>query len=257
MAYKFVPQQHVSPLQRALAEAAKAKAEAAANALTETPKPIVKESTAPTEYVDAALCPDKIRIIFDDSGSMGGDRIKDAREGCIEFLRNCIPNQVAVAVHVLNPIYNFRSSSAERETLTSNLPALAALIKEIPASGSTPLFSVWSTALAKKPQATRYIIFSDGSPDQFDRDKEEEVVATAVKKHIPCDTVFITSSYDEAESQPGYALLKRIAEATGGYFMVFDKNKMDFKHGFKYLAPGLRLQLASASFRSALEEGKV
>ena len=78
------------------------------------------------KFNDPAQATERIRIIFDDSGSMGIEKLKDARDGCVEFLRNCKINETAVAVHVMNPDY--QTDVIDLKGLTTNLPALSILI---------------------------------------------------------------------------------------------------------------------------------
>jgi hypothetical protein len=215
-------------------------------ALAETPKAIEeKVSTKPPEYVDVEKCLERIRIVFDDSASMQGQEIVDAREGVIEFMRNCIPNQVAVAVHP------FQHNEIQ---LTSNLPVIATKVKTIGAIADfTPLFTTWQEAQNKVPKATRFIIFSDGLPS--DRNLKEYCIRKSIVEEIPCDTILISTN-PNPESD-AYRLLKEIAYRTGGIFMVFDRTKMDFRTGFKYLAPKNRLALNAPGVKEAIEQGRL
>ena len=92
------------------------------------------ESAALERYISPDKCPDRNRIVFDDSGSMGG-QITNAKKGVVEFLRNSIPNHTAVAVHFMN--------TREWSTaLRSDLPLLGKDIEEASlVSGSTPFFN--------------------------------------------------------------------------------------------------------------------
>src|SRR5271163_2900052 len=83
-------------------------------------------------YVEPELVKHRIGIVFDDSGSMMGQKIKDARDGCKEFLRYCGKNETAVAVYPMN---------LDALAIDTNLPALAALIEHIEATGGTPMFT--------------------------------------------------------------------------------------------------------------------
>ena len=135
-----------------------------------------KVSTAPAgtnpsaivRYIPPGECPDRNRIVFDDSGSMGG-YIEDAKRGMIEYLRNCIPNQTSVAIHFMN-------STACDTQLESNLLKLAEDIREMSLrSGGTPFFNTLKKALEATPTLTRLIAFTDGSPtDQLMAGDNEE-----------------------------------------------------------------------------------
>jgi hypothetical protein len=234
-----------------------------------------KASTAPAgvnpsaivRYISPGECPDRNRIVFDDSGSMGG-YIEDAKRGMIEYLRNCIPNQTSVAIHFMN-------STACDSQLESNLQRLAADIREMNLrSGGTPFFNTLKKALEATPTLTRLIAFTDGSPtDALAADCEEDLdtlhggrdnpwihsaniiikIAMSIGAGIPIDTVYFGGSieYERREID----LLKYLSSKTGGYFLHFDPAKVNFAQAFKYLAPVNRLMLASASFRAEVESG--
>lgn len=195
---------------------------------------------------------ERIRIIFDDSISMSDPKIKDARDGCIEFMRNCVVNETACAIHLLNA--HFHKDLVDLTNLTTNLPALSILIQKIEAHGSTPLFETIDKAQSLKPKATRYVVFSDGAPNS-ESDKEK-VIVQAIEEKTPIDTVLITE-YSVSEDHREYRLLKELADRTGGYFLVFDRNKVDFKSAFKYLAPTLRGRLSDVKVRLALMAGEL
>ncbi len=189
---------------------------------------------------------DRIGIVFDDSGSMGGDKIKNAREGVIEFLRSCKPNQTAVEIRPMN---------APALALCTDLPALALLVQNINVSGCTPLLTTLNKfQLTGATGITRAIVFSDGSPD---RGLEDSSYRTIVAKHkeakIPVDTVFIGADW----AVTAITFMKTLAEDTGGIFLHFDPAKSNFRTAFRYLSPGSRYMLADKSFVEKLEKGQV
>ena len=225
------------------------------------------------KYIPPGECPDRNRIVFDDSGSMAGE-IENAKRGVVEFLRNCIPNQTSVAVHFMN-------TSPEID-LQSDLVKLGAEISEKSlSSGGTPFFNTLKKALEAKPVLTRLIAFTDGSPtDQLkpESDNSSELqtfysskdswtrsadiiikIAKAIgeqsasKKCFPIDTVFFgNASWNKEEMD----LLKYLSSQTGGFFLHFDPSKPNIWKQLKYLAPVNRLMLASESFRAEVERGK-
>lgn len=230
-----------------------------------------KASSAPAaivRYLPPGECPDRNRIVFDDSGSMGG-YIEDAKRGVVEFLRNCIPNQTAVAVHFMNT----KEWSTE---LRSNLLELSTDIQEAHLNiGGTPFFNTLKKALEATPTLTRLVAFTDGSPtDQLQAEENEEAglqgyhsygidawkasaniiikIAKSISTGIPIDTVFFGSEDRQREIE----LLKYLSAQTGGYFLHFDPSKVNFSQAFKYLAPCHRLMLASSSFRASIESGR-
>jgi Mg-chelatase subunit ChlD len=229
----------------ALLEAEEAKKrEAAALITTEKPKTKAELERIASGFVEPELAKERIAIIFDDSGSMSGQKIKDAHAGVTEFLKYCQRNSVAVAVHPM---------CREAIELDTNLPKIAALTQLIDANGgSTPMFKTWREAqAASNPAYTRMIIFSDGQPDAESENQEEKTIVKSIEMKVPVDTVYI-SDYDRENN-----ILKEIAERTGGFYLKFDRNKVNFRDAFKYLSPGLRLQLADKSFRDKLQEGKI
>jgi hypothetical protein len=245
--------------------AAQAKAATDSNAVN--PAGIIK-------YIPAAECPDRNRIVFDDSGSMDG-HISDAKKGVIEYLRNCLPNQTAVGI-------NFMNSRSSLDSLSSNLVELATELTELRlSSGGTPFFNTLKQALEAKPVLTRLIAFTDGAPtDRLNAEESDELqsywadstiqadvwkhsadiiikIALAIgggTRHIPIDTVYFGEKSIWTEKQ--IELLKYLSEATGGYFLHFDPKIPNIFKQLKYLAPVNRLQLTSASFRAEVERGK-
>jgi hypothetical protein len=250
-------------------EALKAAAEAAtsANAATVNPAALIK-------YIPAAECPDRNRIVFDDSGSME-DHIPAAKKGVVEYLRNCLPNQTAVGI-------NFMNTTSELDNLNSNLIELATTLTELNlCSGGTPFFNTLKRALESKPVLTRLIAFTDGAPtDALSAETDSELdsvyggfstsadvwkhsadiiikIALAVgggTRHIPIDTVYFGENNQWNTKQ--IELLKYLSDATGGYFLHFNPKIPNIFKQLKYLAPVNRLQLASESFRAEVERGK-
>jgi len=224
----------------ALEEEARLRREAGALSVRNSTN-VEKEERAAKGYIEPALAKDRIAIIFDDSVSMREAKIKDAQQGCIEFLRNCQVNQVACAIYPMNR----KEIAAE-----TDLPKIAALIPFITVHGVTPLFETWQNVQTSEIKWTRTIIFSDGVPDSTAL--KDTLIQTAVERKVPCDTVYISEINGSSS-----ALLKEIAEKTGGFYLVFNRNKVNFRDAFKYLSPGLRLQLSDGNFRKALQDGKI
>ena len=115
-----------------------------------------KSEAALVKYISPDECADRTRIVFDDSISMC-EQIENAKQGVVEFLRNCIPNQTAVAVHFMSTDMPIK--------LNSNLLELARDVQSWTLnSGGTPFFNTMKKALQAKPTLTRLIAFTDGSP---------------------------------------------------------------------------------------------
>lgn len=259
MAFQISNMKSPQDARRAQIEAARASAKTAKTG----------EPTALVQYVSPDKCPDRNRIVFDDSGSMGM-QVENAKKGVVEFLRNCIPNQTAVALHFMN-------TTSWNTQLRSDLPLLGQDILECELrSGGTPFFNTLKKALEATPILTRLIAFTDGAPtDQLEAEESEAAgmqgyyshqwdtwkasadviikIAHGIggEKPIPIDTIYF--GYGNEQNMK---LLRYLSEATGGFFLHFDPSKVNFKTAFKYLAPVNRLQLTSGSFRASLERGE-
>jgi hypothetical protein len=257
-------------LRKAQAAAAEAqlKAEAFKNKGFETSSTVKAEDAAlarAKSFISPSEAPDRLRIIFDNSGSMDGPKLDAAKQGVVEFLKNCTPNATAVAVHLLNPkgAYDYKENCAlslpkniESATLTSDIILLASEITEpsVEATGGTPLYQVIEAALRAEPKATRLIAFSDGSPEQTS--KKDQILRTAKEMGIPIDTVFIADKDESSYYHIGpISEMKHIAEMTGGIFL--DLTRGSIKSGLKYLAPSKRLMLSDSSFKGKVERGEI
>lgn len=192
-------------------------------------------------FTDPNKMPDRIGLVFDDSGSMGcGNAIHDAHTGVEEFLRSSNPKTTAVAIYPMN---------AAPIALSSALPAVAIMVKSIGATGGTPALDTLDK-MDKAENLTRAIMFSDGSFTMWQWDVLRDRLR---EKHLPVDTIFIGDISDKS----AIANLSKIAEETGGIFLHFQPGKTLFSKAFKYLSPGLRLRLMDKSFREAVERGEV
>lgn len=253
-------------------EAALAAARAKAAPKEQSDAPIIK-------YINPEDCPDKNRILADDSGSMTG-QFENAKKGMVEYCRNCIPNQTAVAVHFFNgqeqpeEAYSWNKETNEKyknlSQLQSNLVLLANYVDAAPFNGGgTPFFGACMRVLSLSPFCNRLIVFSDGSPtdslnpgqrnyeEVFDHYSANVVCSKAIEHKCVVDTVFFGENYKSRGEDCGEVqLMKYIAEKTGGIFLHFDPSKVNFATAFKYLAPVNRMMLASESFRAEVESGK-
>jgi Mg-chelatase subunit ChlD len=202
------------------------------------------------ETLDPLTRANKLGIVFDDSGSMSGQPIKDAHSAIRNFSASCNPHDTSLAIYPLN---------AESKDLTCNYDLLNIYVSTINATGGTPLYKTTEEALENKH--TRLIIFSDGDPTDgnhfnFDddgpscTDYHELVIKTALAKETPLDTVFIGE-----EHQKGYKILKDLAERTGGIFVHF-KDAASLSRSLKYLSPGLRGMLMNPDIKAKLERGE-
>ena len=174
----------------------------------------------------------RIGIVFDDSGSMH-NQMNTAHEAVEEFLRSCTKDNTAVTIYPLNQ---------EPIRLSSQLPAIAIMVKNIHATGGTYIKRTTST-MFKNNNLTRAIIFSDGS--NGDGDLMEEILT----KGICIDTVYI--GYDNVHAEKW---IENIAKRTDGIFLKFKPGSANFKNAFKYLSPGLRYMLADKSFVEQIQK---
>lgn len=194
--------------------------------------------------------PDRIGIVFDDSGSMGGYtnyvspentvnlKIVDAHAGVEEFLRSCSPGKTAVTIYPMN---------MPPMKISCDLITMAMQIKTIEAIGGTPLIATLHKML-KENNLTRSIVFSDGYPNDA---RMDYVVGLAKELKVPVDTVYFGGDQPEP-----IRFMKELAERTGGIFLHFDPSKMNFRTAFKYLSPGYYGMLADKSFVADIEAGR-
>lgn len=236
----------------------------------------IDKAAATFTFIRPELASERVEIVFDNSGSMAGEEIKNAKEGVTEFMKACTPNETAIRV---TPVDTKSHGGAQPLKFTCDLPAIVMRVQEFKAMGGTPLYSKLLNALGKGQRSdlypTRIIAFSDGSagdgyvrresyrgsyndpqePAKEDSPSHIEMVKLAKERGVPVDTCYITSHV--SQDDPAYITMKAIAKDTGGIFLVFEKGKCDFKRGFKYLTKGSRLLLMDSSFKSKLEAGQI
>ncbi|HEY1645251.1 MAG TPA: VWA domain-containing protein [Candidatus Saccharimonadales bacterium] len=234
----------------------------------------IDKAAASFSFIKPELATERVEIIFDNSGSMEGQEIKDAKEGVTEFMKACTPNETAIRVV---PVDSTRSSVTL--AFTCDLPAVAMRVQEFKAEGGTPLYSKLLNALGKGNRndlyPTRIIAFSDGQAGDgyarrqhsygdiilADSPTHTEMVQLAKQRSVPIDTCYIAdriaADEEHLRHDGAYQTMKAIAEDTGGIFLVFEKGKCDFKRGFKYLTKGNRLFLMDSSFKAKLEAGQI
>lgn len=203
---------------------------------------LASKGTAGQSNVNPAELPNRLVLVFDDSGSMSGQPLTDAKAAVGAFLRSCNPSDTAIALYPL---------CAEKRPLVNDFPLVDLQKELLEATGGTPLYTVLTEAITKEP-LTRAIAFSDGSPTdtRLNDDVETKCITAYKEKNIPVDTIFIGSSGDS-----GYKVLQRLADATGGIFIHFqDTNSL--KTGLKYLAPATRALLVNEELKKRIEKGE-
>jgi Mg-chelatase subunit ChlD len=221
-------------------------------------------SKAAEEFV--FIAPEKatevLDIVFDNSGSMSGQALTDAKDGVTEFMMACTPNETALRIVPLNN-GDFALTKVTN-TFTCDLPLIAGtVLDKIHAEGGTPLYKVIQDGMyppvesEQQLKAKRMVVFSDGIPDGGESQMLDQTIQQAVANSVVLDTCLIAAAGRATESNSAYRIMKRLAEETGGVFLVFEKGKCDFKKGFKYLTKGNRKLLMDNNFKTALEEGRV
>ena len=248
---------------KALIEAAKARSALDKGAIQQIP-------TKKIEFISPENATNKIRIVVDNSGSMSTNvldkdkkestSMEEAKKGIVEFLRNCVPNKDAVAIHLLNNntrySYDYDNSNLlpnliSNSTLETDLVAIASAVDDpsIAPTGGTPLLERLNDALDASPTCSRIVAFSDG--EAFG--DKNQVCEKARAKKIPIDTVYIGE-----KGEDGHLLMQYLAEHTGGICLVFDPAKgVNFAEAFKYLTPQKRLMLMNEEFKAKLERGEI
>src|SRR5215472_16064278 len=109
------------------------------------------------KYVPAEQTKERVRMIFDDSGSMSSE-IENAKRGLTEYMRNCVPNTTAVSVHFL---CTDNEESAKLAQLSADLPSQSSALMSITlALGGTPLFTKMAKVV-EMPLTNRMVAFTD------------------------------------------------------------------------------------------------
>jgi Mg-chelatase subunit ChlD len=200
---------------------------------------IANAALAQTE--DAGTRPNRIGIVFDDSGSMGGNPIEQAHKAIDAFVKNCNAYDTALALYPLN---------AGPKKLTTSMADIALYGISIRATGGTPLFEKLGE-LIDNENLTRAVAFSDGQPVMNTPEYRQKLFGKFREKKVPIDTIFIGDAGDS-----GARVMAEIAEATGGVYLHFTDVSILAK-SFKYLTPAYRAMLTSGEFRKKLERGEV
>lgn len=215
-----------------------------------------RRQTAPQVETDVTKFPNRISLIFDDSGSMCGSAIEDAKQGVSAWLQQLNPNDTGVAIVPL---------CAEPQKMINNMAQLMMYATGLKATGGTPIFAKLKYIL-EKGDSNHIILFSDGGPTDrnagsnnfFDNDETAEgdqlpIVSARLKAAgIPVDTCFIGATHDTCAAE----FMKQLAELTDGIFMHFTGPET-FKSGLKYLSPGKRFMLANAEIKAKIQRGEV
>lgn len=204
--------------------------------------------------VDPLKVANRLGLVIDDSGSMGGQKMEDAHTAVKGFTANCNPLDTSIAVYPMN---------AKTQGLVCNYDLVNLYVSGIQATGGTPIYGILDKLITDE-NITRAVLFSDGSPTDsrltgnndvglFTYSKPKEVAIGTIKKYqekeVPIDTIFI-GEYEDGEIE-----MKKIAELTNGTFIHF-KDSSSLSTGLKYLAPKYRALLANADIKARIERGE-
>ncbi len=205
--------------------------------------------------LDPKSVPNRLGLVFDDSGSMSGEAIEHAHSAVKNFTQSCNFHDTSIALYPLN---------IDNKPLTCDFDMLNIFVMGINATGGTSLYTVLLKMILDE-DITRAIVFSDGSPtdskligqsetwDSKPADFAQDIIKKYIEKEIPIDTIFIGEVYNE--SSGGYAEMKKIAELTGGVFIHF-KDSLSLSSNLKYLAPRYRALLVNADIKERIQKGE-
>jgi Mg-chelatase subunit ChlD len=177
----------------------------------------------------AEACPNRLAIIADFSGSMGGgsgSKLALLGEAVQDFAMRSDESTTAIAVESFPQGF--------RIELTNDKTSVWMRMFNLNIIGDTPMGQGMSTAL-EMVKPTRAMLISDG--EATDGELSYEMASRYKEKEVICDTVHI------GESTSGETRLKRIAEITGGIYMKF-KDVATFSTSFHYLLPESRDAIA-------------
>lgn len=213
-----------------------------------------KQVEAQLKEINPKELPNRLGLIFDDSGSMSGKPLEDAKLAVQNFTNNCNKMETSLCLYPMN---------GPARSLTIDYTSLNVLVMGINDRdlGGTPLYTVLKKLLDNE-DITRGVIFSDGSPtdshydwqgssiDQPTSTVKDMSIHDAKQKGIPIDTIYIGM-----KGLPGYKEMEWIAEQTGGIFIHFEDSK-SLSNNLKYLSPALRPLLMNAELKAKIQKGE-
>ena len=173
-----------------------------------------------------------ILVVLDVSGSMEGEKIRTATQSTVDFLKRLHPND-EVGVFIFNHEVTLLSDSNQVSQVIESLPDR---VSTLVASGNTALYQAIcdATDLAQRLQQADLaegenrlygiVVLSDGD-DTSDHPSENQMFATCLPDQVEADGVkiFPIAFGDDANE----ALLKRVADVSGGSFYKADPASID------------------------------
>lgn len=202
--------------------------------------------------IDPKTLPNRLGLVFDDSGSMSGDAIENAHSAVKNFTSCCSFQDTSIALYPLNQ---------DNKPLTVDYDILNMYVMGLNATGGTPLYTVL-LKMYENEDLTRAVVFSDGSPtdsklvgfseswDSKPKDFAVGIISKYKSKEIPIDTIYIG-----IKESSGYREMEEIARLTGGIFIHFT-DSMSLNQNLKYLAPRYRALLANPEIKAKIERGE-
>lgn len=207
---------------------------------------------AKAQQADASTMPNRIALMLDCSSSMSSyadniGRASQPTKRCIDLLKEAIEN-FAMRCNFTDTSLAFETFPPGTELpLTSNELIVRMTAQALEPRGSTPMHACVERCIEKIPM-TRAVLVSDGEAtdwhdfdcdDVFQEAKGKGTVLDRYKEmQIPIDCVHIGASQD------GEALLRHIAQATGGLYIKFT-DVSAFSTAFGFLAPSCRAMLTN------------
>lgn len=190
-----------------------------------------------TATANPLACKNRIALMLDVSGSMGGAKIASLRDAVTGFILACDMSDTSLALEPFGDDY----PSPNRVTLTTVQPMLMTTAMLLRAEGGTPTAQAMDYVI-NTYSITRGVLVSDG-----DADNAQACYDSAIQYReagVAVDCVHI------GDSSGGEACLRRIAEITGGQYIKFtDVNS--FSKSFKYLTPAFYGVLTSGGLTAS------
>ncbi|KNC94194.1 vWA domain-containing protein [Trabulsiella odontotermitis] len=207
---------------------------------SELASPVVLENTQDKNYLKVSLVgfplnaskrsPINLALVIDRSGSMGGDRIEQAKEAAVMAV-NTLSSQDTLSVVIYDDVVDVIVPPAK----VGNKQTLISQIRErVTARGGTALFAGVSRGIKeasqylKKEQVNRIILLSDGQANVGPSSTGElaELGKIAARKGIAITTMGIGDGYNED-------LMAAIAQYSDGNH-VFVQNTSDLEKAFAH-----------------------
>lgn len=192
--------------------------------------------------INPAELPNRIGLIFDDSGSMSGQPLEDAKIAVQNFTNICNRFDTSLALYLMN---------GKKRNLTIDYSVLNVLVVGINDAvlGGMPLYQSLQE-MASTEDVTRIVLFSDGDPSDRHLKEQTMNILKNEKFNKPVDTIYI--GYKDTS---GFKEMQWIAEQTGGIFIHFEDSK-SLNKNLKYLSPALRPLLANAEIKDKIQRGE-